>query len=242
MWKERKRCLSERLKSTTLHTSAVPTKYENYRAAPFKTVRTSILTGPNRMLAHIERSSYMKGLHTDFSNGGKGDVGNGLYNQKGELMGMLEARNYRSIDMVFPLIGMLVDRYSSGDESASVTRLYTIYVDIMQEALSYNNYSHIWSEQWLVLLERNVKLFEIMSRNICSQFQACEFCTEKFHQLEHIIYDLKSLVGLRYGDAGLYEHARTFIKSAYRTGSKPNQFAMQETMTAYVKDMNIQSS
>ena len=78
-----------------------------------------------------------------------------------------------------------------------------------------------------------------MSMNIYPQFQAPELCIENFRQLDHIIYDIKRLGGLRYGNAGLCEHAHTFIKSAYQTGSKRKQFSMQETMTAYVRDINI---
>ena len=87
----------------------------------------------------------MKGMRVDFSNGSKDDVGSGLYNDKGGLVGMLEARAYRSVDTIFPFIGIFLDWCGDEAQEARQTHLFALYVDIMEQTLSYNGYDTSWT-------------------------------------------------------------------------------------------------
>ena len=120
-----------------------------------------MLFGINKMLEDIQRESPAKGLRTDFSISGKGLNWNGIYVEDGKLMGMLESKNYRSLDMVSPFMGKFTDRCSDEVPSALTTRLFVRYVDLMQKALSYNTNPVIWNEYILQELELMIKLFKI---------------------------------------------------------------------------------
>lgn len=234
--KELKRCLSERLKSEDLYSSALPTKGGNNRTASFRTLRLTILFAINRMLTHIQTHSPAKGLRIDFSTSGKGSFESGLYGENGKLVGMLEAKDYKAIDMISPFIGMLVDRCCDEVATAPTTTLYVQYVDIMQMSMSYNNNSMSWTEDSISTLEKKITLFKRNALNLYGTYHASKLCTEKFHQLDHICGDIRKMGGLRSGDAGLYEHEHTDIKRANRSGSRKTNTAMVETVSSYVKD------
>lgn len=75
----------------------------------FRSMRTSILERSNAILAAIEGDSYVTGLHIDFSTGDQGINPNALLLIDG-LRGMLEGKDYRVLDMVFPFIGARIHR------------------------------------------------------------------------------------------------------------------------------------
>ena len=234
--KDLKRCLSERLKSEDLFSSALPTKGGKNRTASFKTLRLTVLFGINRILSHIQSFSPAKGLRIDFSTSTTSYYGSGLYVDDGKLVGMLEGKDYKSIDMVSPFIGMVVDRCCDEVSSAPTTNLFVQYVNVMQMALSYNNHSMSWTEQKVKRLEDMIRTFKWNALSLYGSYHASMLCTEKFHQLDHIGEDICKMGGLRSGDAGLYEHEHTDIKRANRSGSRKKKTAMEETISSYVKD------
>ena len=238
--RELKKCLSERLRSDSLSTDTLPTKKGVYRTRTFKTARMIILNAINRMLSHIQRSSSAKGLRIDFSSTSKGDNGNGLYGKDGKLVGMLESKDYRSLDMVFPFVGMLCDRCCGEESSAPSTRLFVQYVDIMQSSMSYRG-SQEWCNEKILELERMIIRFKRDAKTLYSDHQVSQLCTEKFHMLDHICEDIRRLGGIKFGDAGLYEYAHTLVKNAYRSGSKRRNSAMDETVLSFLKEMNYSS-
>ena len=235
--KELKRCASERLRSENLITTSLPTKTNMSRTVTFKQVRMTILNGVNKMLAHIEESSPSSGLRVDMSRSDKGDHGNGLFNSDGNLVGMLEAKDYRSLDMVSPFIGMFLDRCSDEVNEAPTTNLYVQYVELMQMALSHDNCTS-WTEERIQLLEQRIIKFKDDARMLYQEFHPSGLCTEKMHMLDHIPFDLRRAGGLRYGDAGLYEYSHTLVKRAYKCGSKRKANAMDETLAIFEREMN----
>ena len=234
--KDLKRCLSERLKSEEHVSSSLPTKGGTKRTASFKTLRLTILYGINRMLSHMQTFSPAKGLRIDFSTSSTKNYGSGLYGEDGKLIGMLEGKDYKAVDMVSPFIGMLVDRCCDEVRSAPTTNLFVQYTDIMQMALSYNNNSLSWTEERICKLENMIKKFKSNALTLYGAYQASTLCTEKFHQLDHICEDIRKLGGLRCSDAGLFEREHTDIKRANRSGSRKNHTAMEETVSSYVKE------
>ena len=233
--RELKRCLSERLRTENMSSSALPTKAGNKRTSSFRTLRLTILFGVNRMLSHIQTTSPAKGLRIDFSTS-KGSYGSGLFVEDGKLVGMLEAHDFKVIDMVSPFIGMLVDRCCDEVVTAPTTTLFVQYVDIMQISMSYNYNSSAWTEDMICRLEKMIQLFKKNAVNLYGNHHASALCTEKFHQLDHICEDIRRMGGLKSGDAGLYEHEHTDIKRANRSGSRKSHTAMKETVSSYVKE------
>lgn len=124
--------ISNRLKSRKHFSSAMVTlKGEN---KPYVSIRATILNGINHMLQSIESESPARGLHIDFSSKGKGAVYNGLFKSEG-LIGLLEAKDYRNVDMVSPFISMYVDRCCGETSLAPNTRVAVQYVDIIHLCL-----------------------------------------------------------------------------------------------------------
>ena len=238
--KDLKRCLSERLRSSDLMSGALPTRGGMNRIASFKTIRRTVLSGINNMLCHIEKSSPASNLRIDFSNSTKGSNGNGLYVEDGKLVGMLEAKDYRCIDMVSPFIGMFADRCCDEVSTAVTTELFVSYVEIMQISLSYNN-CLLWNEEKVRDLERRIEAFKAKSVSLYGSHHVSELCTEKFHQLDHLGEDIRKFGGLRYGDSGLYESTHTDVKRAYRSSSRKKSSVMKETVDAFVKDKHSKS-
>ena len=54
-------------------------------------------------------------------------------------MGMLEAKDFRSVDMVSPFMGMFLDRCCDEASIAPTTNVFVQYVDVMKMALSYDD-------------------------------------------------------------------------------------------------------
>ena len=52
-----------------------------------------VLNGVNKILSHIQSNSFAKGLQVDFSSNTKDEHESGLYNQEGNLIGILEGKN-----------------------------------------------------------------------------------------------------------------------------------------------------
>ena len=142
--KDLKRCLSERLRSTAHFTSSVPTKAGNIRHTTFKAVRNQVLAGVNAMLSHMERTSPSQNLRIDFSVGK--DYSSGLFGEDGKLIGMLEAKDYKSVDMISPFIGMFVDRCCGKDNGFVNTRVFVLYADMVSMMLCYDK-DPIWNEK-----------------------------------------------------------------------------------------------
>ena len=238
--KDLKRCLSERLRSESLFTSSLPTSTGVYKVRQFRSVRIIILNGINKMLSHIQETSPSTGLRIDFSSTSKGENGNGLYAKDGKLIGILEGKDYRSVDAVFPFIGMFTDRCCGEHSSALSTNLFVQYVELMQITTS-SKESTQWSHAKIDDIERRIKRFKKDALQLYGDHHSSQLCTEKFHLLDHIGEDIRRLGGIRFGDAGLYEYAHTLVKKAYRSGSRRKKSAMDETVTLFLKEMNYTS-
>ena len=80
-----KRSLAERLKSTEHMTSSVPTVSGRKNEVTFKAIRSKVLGGENKMLAHMERTSPAQNSRINFSAGK--DHSSGIYREDGTLVG-----------------------------------------------------------------------------------------------------------------------------------------------------------
>lgn len=231
-------CLSERLRSIVLQTSAVLTVGGKKRTTFFRTVRMTILTGINRMLSHIQRFSPMHGIRIDFSKGGSCGHEKGVYGAEGNLIGMLEGKDYRNLDIIFPFVGVFVDRLCDELSTAKSTKLFVHYNDLLRTSLSYGSTGSVmWNETKVIALQRQISKFKNMARELYGEFHATGLGTEKMHMLDHIPADIRRLGGLRSCDAGLYEYSHTMFKSAHKATSRRRNSAMDETISTYLKDV-----
>lgn len=68
-----------------------------------------MLTSVNEMLKGIQDESYITGIRVEFSSKSCSTAFNGLFTSKG-LCSMMEAKNMRCIDYVFPCVACFIDR------------------------------------------------------------------------------------------------------------------------------------
>lgn len=132
---------------------------------------------------------------------------------------MLQGKDYKSLDMVFPFIGMFLDRCCDEVHLALSTTVFVQYVDIMQSALSYDN-NPSWTESRVRSLEKKIKSFKSNALSLYSGHHPFSLRTEKFQVLDRIGEDIRRMGGIQYGNAGLCEYSHTLVKQAYRSGSK----------------------
>lgn len=218
--------MSNRLKCKNMFTASILTLRGEQKA--FSAIRSVTLNCINTMLKSMQKESPAKGLRIDFSSRGKGELWNGLFKAEG-LMGMLEGKDYKNLDMVSPFLGMFVDRCCGETSRAPNTSVFVQYVDLMQSCLRIGRQPE-WSRRQVEKLRKRICSFKKDTIALFADFQKSHFATLKFHLLDHICDDILRLGGLHYGHAGLFEHAHTIFKRAYRATSKRTSTAMEETM------------
>ena len=231
-------CLSERLKSTSHHTSSILTRAGNRRTTSFRNVRMTILMGINKMLSHLQMFSPLQGTRIDFSKGGSSGNEKGVYGSDGNLIGMLEGKDYRNLDVVFPFVGMFVDRLCDETSTAVSTKVFARYVDMLQTCLNKKSREALMGDDTRIRnLEQQIRVFKKMATKLYGPFHASKLGTEKMHMLDHIPDDIRRLGSLQFNDAGLYEYSHTIVKNAHKATSGRKHSAMAETISAYVKDV-----
>ena len=76
---------------------------KNSNKAKFASKRTPILRACNSLLRAIEEDSTTTSIHVDFSTKETSSALNGLFLESG-IRGMLEGKDYRNLDYIFPLL------------------------------------------------------------------------------------------------------------------------------------------
>lgn len=74
---------------------------------------------------------------------------------KNGLNGMLEGRDYKGLDKVFPFIAAFLDRCTGHERTVPMTRVHTMYSEIVNEVTG-DEYK-ISGEEELVKLDKRVK-------------------------------------------------------------------------------------
>lgn len=120
MSKELKKCLFRRRGSDNL----LP-RNGNERKT-HKGSRNEILGKCNEMLKRIQCESFFPGMNVDFGTKDSSVVLNGLFRREG-ICGILEAKNYRYVDYVYPSIALFIDRVC-GEQRSVTTGISVIYI------------------------------------------------------------------------------------------------------------------
>jgi len=95
----------------------------------FRSKRLSTLRACNSVLRQMERDSQISGLHVDFSTKESSTQLNGIFLSTG-LRGMLEGKDYRNLDYVFPFVSAYVDRFRGMHDDPSLTQESLAYIQI----------------------------------------------------------------------------------------------------------------
>ena len=189
----------------------------NNRMRKMSSLRSSILRGCNTILRFFQSHSFMPGTRIDFSKKDCSSQLNGIYTSTG-LRGMLEGKDYKALDTVFPFVFAYVDIWLQQETEASLTSVHVNYTDLVQQIMSDNN-GLGWSEESLSSLEDRISSFKQEMSDLFHKASPTGIGTLKFHLLDHIVHDIRCFGSIRMLTASPFEHFNTHIKSAYASTS-----------------------
>lgn len=97
----------------------------------FPMILKAIISTLNAILRDVESSSSGYGLRIDLSKGECGESLSWLFTET-VVIEIIEAVEYKSVDMVAPLLGATVDTMCGFEPDASVTKAFTSYVYMVE--------------------------------------------------------------------------------------------------------------
>ena len=219
-----KTCTIQLLSSDDLYTH--PTK-NSRQQRKFSSIKNKVLRSCNALLAAIEAQFPIPGVHVDYSKKESSVQLNGFFTHDG-IKGMLEAKNYQNMDMIFPFIAAFIDRATGLEDTAMLTHVHATYSLLMNTLSGKQNGS--FTDPEIEEIDEMVKNFK---RDVVTLFEPhCDsgLFTLKFHLLDHLCTDLRCFGTLAMLDAGPYEHFNHIIKMAYRKTSMRIKTRMDETV------------
>lgn len=205
-----KTCMIQYVSSNDLYTKH---SGRGKRPRMFSSIRTSVLRGCNTALAEFQKYYVMPGVKVDFSKHEGSSQLNGIFVQDG-LRGMLEGKDYRTLDMSFPFIFGYVGTWLGYYEDASLTRVHVMYTDLVNRVMSDNN-SNGWSTEDLEELRSTVLLFKKQVWALFGPHCDRGLNTLKFHLLDHLVDDLQRFGTIRVLSASPYEQFNLIVKQSY---------------------------
>lgn len=194
----------------------------------FKHIRRSVLHALNDFLCDVEKRSPGYGIHCDYSKGECGGRLNGFFTETG-IVGMLEAKEYDSVDMVSPFLGAIIDACCGLTDTADVTQSYTDYADLVDFIYRRNDCPG-WTEEELSNLSSKIAAFKLRARSTFARYQPSSMGTVKWHLMDHIVADLRAVGGVEYLHGGIYEESHKLFKEDNRLTSRRKASAMAETI------------
>jgi Plavaka transposase len=119
--------ISERLaEGDSVSTQLVASRGEPRK---FASIRVAVLSATNNLLALTQSTSPMPGARMDFSTAKSSEKLDSLWTKTG-LVGMLQAKDMRSVTTVLPFIAALVDRMCGEEAVAPTTRVVAVYTNL----------------------------------------------------------------------------------------------------------------
>jgi hypothetical protein len=107
--------IGARLSNAPLVSATMTTRRGTSR--PLSSIKTTALRHLNALLSSTQRESTMPGLRIDFSSSARGSGRDGLFTSTG-IIGMVEAKDMKSVLTMLPFMGALLDRMCGEAECA----------------------------------------------------------------------------------------------------------------------------
>ena len=220
-----KHCMFQYLSSQTLST-----KPSGLQTVPrlFSSVKTAVLRGCNSILSEFQRYYIMPGMKVDLSKHEGSAQLNGIFLPTG-LRGMVEGKDYRVLDIVFPFVFGYADIWLGSQDEAPLTRIHVFYTDLVNRLMS-NNHSRGWSAADMDELQNAVREFKKLLWCVFGPHCNNGLNTLKFHLLDHLVHDLKRFGSISVLSASPYEHFNYVIKQSYASTSKRLQTRTGDTV------------
>ena len=155
----------------------------------------------------------------DFSKANYSTRLDGLFVEDG-VRGMLEGKDYKTVDMILPFIAAFIDRACGEVSNGPVTTVSVLYADLVGFLLRYNQ-SNPWRRDEIDIIEGMVDTFGTTFMNVFGTFHSTGMRTLKFHLLSHLAEDVENFGGLHNINAGVYEHAHCIGRRLSTAGRLP---------------------
>ena len=205
----------------------------------FHTKKMAILRACNSLLRAFEKSDTISSLHIDFSTKDNTCRLNGILLEAG-VRGMLEGKDYRNLDFVFPFVAAYVDKIS-GCTSNGLTLVHTMYSDLLTVLLDDVERDGV-NDDSIRAISKRIASFKKECVKCFSPYVSNGLFTLKFHLLDHLTDDLKRYGSLSFLSAGPYEYFNTIVEKHYRTTSKRTSTALSETIASMSSEMDSQQN
>ena len=189
--------------------------------------KSAILRGCNSYLRAIETDSGISYLRVDFSSKNASVTLNGFFLETG-VRGMLEGKDYRNVDFVFPFVAAFIDRITQ-ESNGDLTTIHVLYSELLRH-LSSVVYNKGLTKSRLQTLRTLVQSLKKNSNDFFSRFVEKGLYTLKFHLLDHLPEDIEKYASLSFTDASPFEQYNAVLKQFYRQTSKRIGTALDETV------------
>lgn len=117
---------------------------------------------------------------------------------------MLEAKHFKSFEKTLLFLGVVSDQYLNEDHALE-TRVLQLYVKVLKW-LDRLHFFHCMRDAEITENSILMKEFKYAAVNFFSEFSKYGIGTDKFHNLHHILPDVKEMGSLKYLSAGPSEH------------------------------------
>ena len=236
--------ISKLLKQCTYYyvTSKHKVSFQHIRKNTKMTIsskKSAIMRGCNNYLRAIQSDSGISSLRVDFSSKNASVTLNGLFLETG-IRGMLEGKDYRNVDFVFPFIAAFIDRITQ-ETKADLTSIHVLYSDLLHH-LSVEVDNKGLNKPRLERLRKLVQSLKKSSSEFFSRFVDKGLYTLKFHLLDHLPEDIEKYASLSFTDASPFEQYNAVLKQFYRQTSKRIGTALDETVQRMDKASSAFSS
>lgn len=183
----------------------------------------------NEILKFTERHSCSTGLRICFS---KKEVHHRVsrFFTKTGILGMLEAADYKQIDLLSPFVEEIVDVCYRNSKTAPVPGRSTLYVDLLNKIFQKIEYSGRIEEK-LLNLQGQIKNSREIAKRVFEVYRASNMETSNLHTLSHFMETLRQVGSMAYVDAGIFESSQAPFKKYYRHTSKTRRMVVDETLS-----------
>ena len=219
-----KTCMVQMLNSNSMFTNPNDNRRGQKR---YSSMKTAILRGCNSLLAAIQNQYPLSGVNVDFSKKEASTSLNGLFTADG-LKGMLEAKEYRAIDYVFPFVAAFVDRALGNEKNPHQTIIHSMYSGLLRYILC-DIRGEVGKD---IRCEIQMRVSNLKKKVVEIYGPHCEngLFTLKFHLLDHLSEDITNYALLEYVDAGPFEGFNTQIKHSFRRTSMRYGTRLEDTV------------
>jgi hypothetical protein len=194
-----------------------------------------VLSAANNLLALTQSTSPTPGARIDFSTAKGSEKLDGLWTKTG-LVGMLQAKDMKSVTTVLPFVAALVDRMCGEEAAAPTTRVVVAYTNLCHKITGRYAEGDSGSAldgftmACLDKLAKDIASFKSRAVDLYGKYQRSGMGTNKFHLLDHVVEDVMRLGSLLLLSADSFESSHKAVKEAFTATSKRNATWMPETL------------